>query len=329
MKTDRLKLNLKILDILKKLIEENPELRFKQLLCDLNIINDKSDTYTEESSITLDKINNTMNTKVIEKDLDAFKKYVDSLKTKEPELIDYDYDIICSDKKKDDIDEFFENYKFDESVYNEGEQKVEEKISLNEFNNIIKDNCEKLIINSFYDNYEYDDRSTIINNVYRYLWRQLIVYDINILDIINDIFKSIPKYEMANDFLYAVHMFIISKLFNTYIKIKYNNELKLNEYLYDNCIIFKFKEITNFSYHGSHKDDTIYELTYKTILDDFIKRIKNLKQDIKFLIQNNLLSNNKVELYNTKDIDNISILKDIYDQEVNKLMQDIKLCKNL
>ena len=320
MKTNRLKLNLQILDILKKLIEEHPELRFKQLLYILNIINDKSDTYAEESSLTLNKINNLISKKTIEKDLDT-------LKVKEPT----NFDIICSGKKKDDIDEFFKNYKFDEffknykfdeNVYNEDEKKVEEKISLNEFNNIIKDNSEKLIVNHFYDNYEYDDRSTIINTVYRYLWRQLIVYDINIVNIINDIFKSIPKYEMSDDYLYNIHMFIISKLFNTYIKIKYNNELKLNESLYDNCIEFKFKEITNFSYHGSHKDDTIYKLTYKTTLDDIIKKFENLKNDIKFLIQNNLLSNNNVELYNTKDIDNILILKNIYEQEVNKLMHE-------
>ena len=210
---------------------------------------------------------------------------------------------------------------------NDNDKNSISKLSLNEFYTIIRNNCANVICNYFYDNYEHDNRSIIINKIYRYLCKNLITYNIDIINYINNLFNELPTYELNNSCLDNIHLFIISKLFNTYIKLKYNKEFKLNDNIYNNAVKFSFKEIPNLNYHGSIKDESLYELTYNINiikeLDEKAQTFLQLYNEIKEFLDiktQNFYFQNYDDLYNKF----IFKLNDIYVKELDALMAEIK-----
>ena len=305
---NRYNYNKDILNKVSEFLEKHKNLRFCQALNILNII-EYTDNWNEESSETLENLN---------KELDIIS---------EKDKVASDLDLLFTEKRSD-IDEFLTNlaksdkeYKFEPQIY---------KLSFNEFNTFIKDRCEKNILNKFYDNYQYDDRSIIINNMYRYLWKNLIVHDIDVENEINNIFNNIElNKDISKDYLYDLHLYIISKLFNICIKLSYNDELSLNDDIYDNCVTFKFNEVPNTYYHGSAQDKDCYELTYTLTLNEQIKKIETtLIKDYDFIKE--YLQELKIQKYIDKKLHNIKALRDIYNREIKNLINDIhNVCKDI
>lgn len=59
--------NIKILEILKTYLEKYPDIRFNQLLHNLNIIEPNRDSFYDESDIVFKKVNNSINMEIYEK----------------------------------------------------------------------------------------------------------------------------------------------------------------------------------------------------------------------------------------------------------------------
>ena len=342
--------NLKILDILNFYIKKYPELRFNQLLINLNLIKDEPYVYNLESKEIFNKLNKTFN-KDKKNSLDndfckpddsftsiLYEKYFKSIKDNNQKnmknnvedkdvknFIEKTQDYMNIDNKNcigdNDIHDNVENK-------NDNQEKIKDtKLSLNEFNTIIRDNCANVICNYFYDKNARDDRSIIINKIYRYLWRNLITYDdIDIIKLINNSFNELPTYELNDNFLYNIHLFVISKLFNIYIKVKYNKEFALSDNVFGNVVNFYFKENKNAGYHGSHKDYILYELKSKIniikTLDEKAQMFLNLYNELNnfFGIKTiNEFHNGSSQLYNKI----IFPLNDVYIKEIDALMSDI------
>ena len=381
--------NLKILDCLRYYIKKYPELRFQQILTNLNLIKDNNPLYNEESKETYNLLDNYINSKNNKNKSDktnlgtVLKNYVNILKENEKiktnlknniedeyikeymnntqksfeDSIEYAFktDNTCIkqnhknyfndniyDKKQCNkkpyikpnlkIDNYFKN-KYNKTYFNNYLNKIKNnktsqenktKLSLNEFNDIIKEKCANVIHNYFYDLYELDDRSIIINNIYHYLWRNFIILNVNIEELINNCFKTLPKVELTDNYLYDIHLYILSQLFNTYIQIKYNYDI--TETFNNNILRFEFQELQNDYYHGSISDKTMYELTY-TFNPEFISTFKKIKDfvylynDIKTLLK----SNNGIE-YNINELNNNKIFEidKNYINEINILMEELE-----
>ena len=163
-----------------------------------------------------------------------------------------------------------------------------------------------------------------MNNIYRYLWRNFIILNVNIEELINNCFKTLPKVELTDNYLYDIHLYILSQLFNTYIQIKYNYDI--TETFNNNILRFEFQELQNDYYHGSISDKTMYELTY-TWNPEFIATFKKIKDfvylynDIKTLLK----SNNGLE-YNINELNNNKIFEidKNYINEINTLMEELE-----
>ncbi len=364
--------NLKILDCLRYYIKKYPELRFQQILTNLNLIKDKNPLYNELSKETFKLLDNYINlknktdklneineeAKSINSENSFIKEYVNKSQKSFENSIEYalksDNDICIKqnhknyfndniyDKKQYNkkpyikpnlkIDNYFKN-KYNKTYFNNYLNKIKNnktsqenktKLSLNEFNDIIKEKCANVIHNYFYDLYELDDRSIIINNIYRYLWRNFIILNVNIEELINNCFKTLPKVELTDNYLYDIHLYILSQLFNTYIQIKYNYDI--TETFNNNILRFEFQELQNDYYHGSISDKTMYELTY-TFNPEFISTFKKIKDfvylynDIKTLLK----SNNGIE-YNINELNNNKIFEidKNYINEINILMEELE-----
>ena len=325
--------NLKILDCLRYYIKKYPELRFQQILTNLNLIKDKNPLYNELSKETFKLLDNYINlknktdklneineeTKSINSENSFIKEYVNKSQKLFENSIEYalksDNDICIKQNKK--------NY-FNDNL-DDNKEKQNNKLTLNEFNNIIKNNCNNLIHNYFYDLYELDDRSIIINNMYHYLWRTLIILDVNIEELLDNCFKTLPKFKLTDNYLYDIHLYILSYLFNNYIQIKYNNKFKLYKDFYNNILRFKFKEIQNNNYHGSMSDKTIYELTYEVNKDfesiyNKINNFINLYDDIKYLLTNKI----DIHYINELNSNDIFEIEKIYSDEIKILMEELE-----
>ena len=275
-----------ILRLLQKYFDKYPDMRFCQALYNLNIIDD-TDNFLTESQKTYNTI----------------LKYPDFKNENIKNIIEYNNsqkENSVNNKNIDKIKEDINIKSLDKS------DKVKSFMSYNDFNNIIKTACEKQICSYFYNNAQYDNRTTIIEKCYNYLWNKLESY--NIEEILNNILKSINISDnVSDDYLYNIHLYIINALFNTYIRLTYNETLNIASNVYNNFLTFHFLEIENTNYHGSYSDKIYYKLTYSIKLDD--------------------LSDNKItEFFNTLDYfikNNIFKLKDIYYDESSKFLKEI------